>query len=181
MEKKSPDTQEENGLTKEYSSYHGFKSFAQNGTLSVEDLVKGISRMLVAEAKEVEEQVESEGPGEDEEVPETYSPSPAQTFAEALIGGDRMAVFAEFRQQTRDSFTPERFLSDVVCLLDDVYRSRSDGSSCDEHLARISARIDTPTLERVIGALATAIDASYSDSVTASKLALTRALSILGA
>jgi hypothetical protein len=66
-------------------------------------------------------------------------------------------------------------------MLDDVYRGRIDMSPCDENIARLTARFDTPTLEKLVSSLATAIDTSYADSVTAAKLAITRALSALGA
>ncbi len=52
---------------------------------------------------------------------------------------------------------------------------------CDENVARLTARLDTPTLEKLVVALTTAIDTGYTDATTAAKLALTRALSTLGA
>ena len=101
-------------------------------------------------------------------------------FAGALVEGDRAAVFAGLRQHIRGSGAPEQLLSKVACLIDDVYRSRIDGTACDPELARLTARLDTPTLEKLVASLATAIDSSYSTGVTGAKLALTRALTILG-
>ena len=67
----------------------------------------------------------------------------------------------------------EQLLSKVACLIDDVYRSRIDGTACDPELARLTARLDTPTSEKLVASLATAIDSSYSTGVTGAKLALT--------
>ena len=93
-----------------------------------------------------------------------------------------MAVFAGLRQHIRGSGAPEKLVSETVCLLDDAYRARIDGTTdCDADIARITARLDTPTLEKLIASLATAIDSSYSAGVTGAKLALMRALTILGA
>jgi hypothetical protein len=92
-----------------------------------------------------------------------------------------VAVFAGLRQHVRGAGAPEQLISDIVCLLDDVYRSRIDGTVCDADIARMTARLSTPTLEKLVASLATAIDSSYSTGVTGAKLALARALTVLGA
>ena len=185
-----------------YSSYDGFRSFAHNGALSIEDLVKGLSREHTArvaartepvpapeaDAAPVQANVEpifehvetiQDGP------PEESLPSGASTdvrgFAAALVEGDRAGVFAGLRQYVRGGGAPERLVSSVACLVDDAYRARIDGSPCDATMARLTARLDTPTLEKLVVALTTAIDSSYSDNVAGAKLALTRALAVLGA
>ncbi|MFI5260708.1 MAG: hypothetical protein ACHQU0_02870, partial [Candidatus Paceibacteria bacterium] len=179
-----------------YSSYEGFKSFARSGALSIEDIVKGLSREhlthvmpvvpepVVPVVEAVVETVAEPVPAA-EEMPKvvetTNTLTDAHGFASALVGGDREAVFAGLRQHVRGGGAPERLVSSVACLLDDTYRSRMDGTVCDATLERLSARLDTPTLEKLVGALTTAIDSSYSDSVTGAKLAFTRALSVLGA
>ena len=81
----------------------------------------------------------------------------------------------------RGAGAPEQLISSVVCLLDDTYRARIDGTDCDADIARMTARLSTPTLEKLIASLTTAIDSSYSTGVTGAKLALTRALTVLGA
>jgi hypothetical protein len=48
-------------------------------------------------------------------------------------------------------------------------------------VARLTAKIPTPTLEKLVASLATAVDSSYSEGVIGAKLALTRALLVLGA
>ena len=44
-----------------------------------------------------------------------------------------------------------------------------------------SPRVHAPILEKLITSLTTAVDSSYSEGVTGAKLALIRALSVLGA
>jgi hypothetical protein len=178
-----------------YSSYDGFKSFAQNGALSIEDLVKGLSRehsiraavgtiapATLAPAPRVEPIYEHVEPIMNESVFEkTVIPADVRGFTAALLEGDRVAVFAGLRQHVRGSGASEQLISSVACLLDDAYRARIDGSACDPDIARMTARLNTPMLEKLIASLTTAIDSSYSTGATGAKLALTRALSILGA
>ena len=102
-------------------------------------------------------------------------------FVAALLEGDRTAVFYALRQVARGGGDTTRFLADATCMLDDAFRSRVDGTECDPDVARLSAKYQTPVLEEIITSLATAIDASYSSNTTAAKLALTRALSHIGA
>jgi len=171
-----------------YSSYDGFKSFAQNGALSIEDIVKGLSQKhpIVANVEPIYENVEPicerVEPIATNGAAEYNSVTPdVRGFAAALVGGDRAAVFAGLRQYIRGSGEPGKLLSATACLIDDAYRVRVDGTACDPDIARLTARLSTATLEKLIAALATAIDSSYSTSVTGAKLALTRALAVLGA
>ncbi|MDO8575700.1 MAG: hypothetical protein Q7R90_00090 [bacterium] len=186
-----------------YSSYDGFKSYAKNGALSVDDIVKGLSRHQHAVAEHtahvqtnVEPIYEKVEPVFEhvepiyENVETIVSNATVESgavqphirgFAAALVEGDRVAVFAGLRQHLRGGGVPEHLLSKTVCLIDDVYRSRIDGTVCDPDMARMTARLNTPTLEKLVASLATAIDSSYSTGVTGAKLALTRALSVLGA
>ncbi|MDO8593812.1 MAG: hypothetical protein Q7R59_02865 [bacterium] len=173
-----------------YSSYDGFKSFAHNGALSIEDIVKGLARSHPASAhvepvyekvEPIYEHVEPITADTSAEAVSVSAPAHIRGFISALVEGDRMAVFAGLRQQVRGSGSPEKLIAEIVFLLDDAYRARIDGTACDADIARLSARLNTPTLEKIIAALTTAIDSSYSTGVTGVKLALTRALSILGA
>ena len=104
-----------------------------------------------------------------------------RSLIDALIEGDRIAVFTVLRQQVRDGGVPEQLLSTVVCILDDVYRARLYNTPCDADIARLTARLSTPILEKLISSLTTAVDSSYSEGVTGAKLALIRALAVLGA
>lgn len=173
-----------------YSSYDGFKSFSQKEALSIEDIVKALSRehpKIVEQhneerpAPKVEPIYESVQPTVSDMVAETGEHSSVRGFTAALIEGDRAAVFAGLRQQVRGGGSPEQLISSAVVLLDDVYRSRIDGTFCDADISRMAARISTPMLEKLIASLTIAIDSSYSSGVTGAKLALTRALSVLGA
>jgi hypothetical protein len=56
-----------------------------------------------------------------------------------------------------------------------------DGTRSDADVVRLVARLDTPTLEKLVASLTTAIDSSYTAGVTGAKMALTRALGVLGA
>ena len=185
-----------------YSSFDGFRSFAHNDALSVEDIVKGLTRAPQASLQPMTEPIrdtvepifemvepisdsaESEMPLESEpkKTDETSTtPADIRGFTMALVEGDRTAVFAGLRQHMRGGGTAESLLSATACLLDDVYRARVEGTSCDPDIARLTARLATPTLEKLVMSLTTAIDSSYSTDVTGAKLALTRALSTLGA
>jgi len=179
-----------------YSSYDGFKSFAHQGALSVEDIVKGLSSVAGSTSRVVVERVT-------EKAADTPTPSPRENktepaashasaisvdvpvstrgFVAALIEGDRAAVFAGLRQYVRGGGAPERLITDTVCLIDDVYRARIDGTMCDAEIDRLAARLPTPMLETLVAALTTAVDSSYSSGITGAKLALTRALAVLGA
>lgn len=173
----APAAQEPRETPRGYSSYEGFKSFARNDALSIEDIVKGLAR-------NVEPIYENVEPIMVETPPNTMPVSTqmsALDFISALVRGDRAAVFAGLRQRAQGTESPEQLISTAMCLLDDAYRARIDGTETDTNIARLVARLDTPTLEKLISALATAIDSSYSAGVTGAKLALTRALAILGA
>jgi hypothetical protein len=180
-----------------YSSYEGFKSFAHGGALSIDDIVKGLARSRAAsdptlprpsvepvyeKVEPIYDHIEPVGGGSAPEEPRRPSaPANVRGFTSALVEGDRAAVFSGLRQHVRGGGSPEELLSGTVFLLDDAYRARVDGTACDPEIARLTARFDTPTLEKIIAALTTAIDSSYSTGVTGAKLALTRALTVLGA
>jgi hypothetical protein len=185
-----------------YSTYEGFKSFARDGSLSIDDIVKGLARTHAAppplESKGVDFSQNVEPVYENvepiyeniepimndttpEAAPAPVAPTHVRGFVAALIQGDRAAVFAGLRQHLRGAGSPEKLISDIACLLDDAYRARVDGTSADADITRLVARLDTPTLEKLVASLTTAIDSSYSIGMTGAKLALTRALGILGA
>jgi hypothetical protein len=190
-----PFEEEEVKDTRPYSAYDGFKSFATNGALSIEDIVKGLSRSHAEafqrnrkEGLEPETRTEPvydlvEPIEEPKAVPATAAAegTSIHSFLASLIAGDRTGVFAGLREHTQKGGSPNKLIEQTVCMLDDVYRGRIDMSPCDEQTARLTARLDTPTLEKLVSALTTAIDTGYTDATTAAKLALTRALSAIGA
>jgi len=112
---------------------------------------------------------------------EDVTPPHMRGLVAALVEGDRTAVFAGLRQHMRGGGAPESLVTELVCLLDDTYRARIDGVPCDPDLVRLTARLNTPTLEKLVTSLTTAVDSSYSTGVTGAKLALIRALAVLGA
>jgi hypothetical protein len=190
-----------------YSSYEGFKSFANNGSLSIDDIVKGLARSHsisapVVEPKKIEYTPKAEQNIEPvyenvepiyeniepimndpmpEAAPIASAPAHIRGLVAALVEGDRTAVFAGLRQQIRGGGSSEKLVSDIAVLLDDAYRARIDGTQSDADTARLVARLDTPTLEKLVASLTTAIDSSYTTNVTGAKIALTRALAVLGA
>ncbi|MBI5405934.1 hypothetical protein HY972_02765 [Candidatus Kaiserbacteria bacterium] len=182
-----------------YSPYHGFKSFAHDGALSIDDIVKSLSRHHLPRTVEekgepaprvepiyervepVYENVEPIAADTGEAATAVAAPASVRDFAAALLEGDRAAVFAGLRGHVQGAGAPEQLLSSIVCLIDDAYRARIDGTTCDAGIVRLTARFSTPVLEKLVASLTTAIDSSYSTGVTGAKLALTRALAILGA
>lgn len=172
-----PAAQEPREAPRGYSSYEGFKSFAHSGALSIEDIVKGLARNVEPIYENVEP-ITAEIPSNTTPVPIQMS---ARDFISALVRGDRAAVFAGLRQRAQGAESPEQLISTAACLLDDAYRARIDGTNTDTDVARLIARLDTPTLEKLISALTAAIDSRYSVGMTGAKLALIRALSVLGA
>jgi hypothetical protein len=180
-----------------YSTYEGFKSFAHNGALSIEDIVKGLSRKssvpIVERAVEPSPNVEPvyentepiyenvEPISTNASVEASTTPSRIRGLIDALVEGDRVAVFDTLRQHVRSGGAPEHLISNAICSLDDAYRSRIEGTTCDADIARLTARLGTPVLEKLVASLTTAVDSSYSTGVTGSKLALIRALAVLGA
>ena len=116
-------------------------------------------------------------------VPPLYSETrpDIRGFIVALLEGDKDAAFGTVRNVIRGGGKAESLLTETVMALDDAYRARIDGTPLDPELARITGSVPTSQLERVIGALATAVDSSYSQDATGAKLALTRALATLAA
>jgi len=108
-------------------------------------------------------------------------PANAPVFLEALLASDREAVFGMLRAEARSGGNTEAFLTQVACALDDAYRARLEGIPVHPEVARMTAAVATPVLERLVTALASAVDSSYSVGITGAKLAITRALAILGA
>ncbi|HVM58851.1 MAG TPA: hypothetical protein VMT80_00760 [Candidatus Paceibacterota bacterium] len=102
-------------------------------------------------------------------------------FITTLLAGNREGVFSQLRAVAMQGGDTEAFLAQVACALDDAYRARLEGASVHPEIARITQSVATPVLERVVTAFATAVDSSYSIGITGAKLALTRALAVLGA
>ena len=203
-----------------------FKSSAQSGALSVDDIVHGLSRSKqetvsggasvlasstvsdvrdtseslsgilstssMIRSKNTKDEASVKVPSiplksvEEEQVIQTNGTDinnmvSVRGFLATLLEGDRTAVFYALRQITRGGGDATRFLTDATCMLDDAFRARIDGTDCDADIVRLVAKYQTPVLEEIVSALATAIDSSYSSGVTGAKLALAHALSRIGA
>jgi hypothetical protein len=193
-----------------YSAYDGFRSFAKDGALSIDDIVGGLSRETVpvaapepvlartAKTEPIYENVEPvyqnvEPVYQSAEPIRAAAPkpkteaAPAQVapevpgFIEALLRGERETVFGAIRATVRAGGDAEAFLTQVVCALDDAYRARTEGTPVHPEVARVTNDCATPFLERLVTSLSTAVDSSYSVGITGTKLALTRALAMTGA
>ena len=175
-----------------YTSNEGFRSFAQAEALTIDDIVKGLSRETGSEPTEAymtreshvepvivpgTERIQEAAPTPVMETMEIHHDVPA--FIEALLSGDRDQVFGMLRNVNRTGGDSETFVTHTVCALDDAYRARLDGTPCHPEVLRATEGVATPFLERVIASLATAVDSSYSTGVTGAKLALTRALAVV--
>lgn len=177
-----------------YSPHDGFKSFGENGGLTIDDIVKGLSRETGIDFS-YEEKREEAAPAPKaearEEAPRRAPAAPAPAahqveysddivdFIEALLNGNRDHVFGTVRTLNKQGLDTEHFLSQTVCALDDAYRARVEGTEVHGEIERVTRDCHTSFLERLVSSLATAVDSSYSKGVTGSKLALTRALAVV--
>ena len=178
-----------------YSPFEGFRSFAKEETLTVDDIVRGVSSLPVGElptsfggpelvpsfaaATVSDANASSNGDAHGFGNAMASMPTDVRGFIGALLKGDRPATFGALRSTARDGGSVEPFLTNVVCALDDAYRARVDGMPCDPEVERICSSCDTPLLERLVAALSTAIDSSYREGLTGAKLAVTRAFAAL--
>ena len=163
--------------------------------LSVEDIVRGLSRMhqaprpVMHSASPVEvEEEEAEMPEADVAQEMEMPPVQAQPTSvegeelrllNALMSGDRDTTFSILRRSTRGGARPEALIEKVLVFLDSAYRERVEGSACTNDVRRMCASVDTGILEEVISSLASAIDTTYSQSQTGAKLALARAHAVI--
>jgi hypothetical protein len=173
-----------------YSPHEGFRSFASSGSLTIDDIVKGLSRESGMELEIAP--VAPSAPVEAIAPVAKAAPAPARAvknateyaddipgFIEALISGDRDHVFGTVRNVTKQGGNSEEFLSEAVCALDDAYRARTEGADVHPEIARVTKECHTSFLEKLVASLATALDSSYSAGMTGTKLALTRALAVV--
>ncbi|HVW82614.1 MAG TPA: hypothetical protein VHC68_01585, partial [Candidatus Paceibacterota bacterium] len=200
-------TEQQAALAPRHSPYEGFKSFATGGTLSIDDIVKGLSRSPQSAALAEREGVEPPAVRNIEPIYENVepiqmaaempAPEPARTapsakpvaplapevpsFIAALIAGKREEVYATLRQLVQSGADAEAFIAQVSLALDDAYRARTEGAPVHQEIAALTKNLATPVLERLVSSLTSAVDSTYSIGITGAKLALTRALGVLGA
>lgn len=164
-----------------HSPHEGFRSFATGGALTIDDIVKGLSRE--SEMELTRGPIESPAPVARVEAPAPKN-APAYSdnipgFIEALINGDRDHVFGTVRNIAKQGGNTEEFISEAVCALDDAYRAHTEGTQVHPEVARVTRDCHPSFLEKLVSSLATAVDSTYSAGVTGTKLALTRALNVV--
>ncbi len=189
-----------------YSAHEGFRSFAAGEGLTIDDIVKGLSREIEQKhqaaapvAAPTHEEVmqavhtEFEAPTPSPE----YVPAPTASasfkaapavapmndsvrdFIAALLNGDRETVFGMVRAMARQGEDTEAFVSHAACALDDAYRACIDGTTCHPDIAELTNGCHPSFLERLVHSLSGAVDGSYSSGMTGVKMALTRALNVV--
>jgi hypothetical protein len=179
-----------------YSAHDGFRSFAAGEGLTIDDIVKGLSREIeqkhVHEApapmpvhQEIMQSAHEEAPAPAPRYVPAAAPVAApmnadvRDFIAALLNGDRDTVFGMIRSMARQGEDTEAFVSNAACALDDAYRACIDGTTCHPDIAELTNGCHPSYLERLVASLTTAVDGSYSAGMTGVKMALTRALGVV--
>jgi len=181
-----------------YNVHDGFRSFAAGEGLTIDDIVKGLSREIEQKQyeapapthQEVMQAVREEAPAPVAPAPARYVPEAAapvaapmnadvRDFIAALLNGDRDTVFGMIRSMARQGEDTEAFVSHAACALDDAYRACIDGTTCHPDIAELTNGCHPSYLERLVASLTTAVDGSYSAGMTGVKMALTRALGVV--
>ena len=178
-----------------FDAHDGFRSFAAGEGLTIDDIVKGLSRQMelnheapasVPTHEEVQMAVRETAPiAPAYEAPQAAAPAAApvnegvRDFIAALLNGDRDTVFGMVRKMAREGEDTELFISHAACALDDAYRACIDGTTCHPDIAELTRGCHPSFLERLVSSLTTAVDGSYSAGMTGVKMALTRALGVV--
>lgn len=175
-----------------FSSYDGFKSLSESGALTVDDIVKGLSREsddshLLPQAK-VPAATATPVPAE-QGASQAFATNAGSVAADvhqdipgflaALVNGEKDTVFGIIRDITKAGGDAQAFITHAVMALDDAYRAKTDGTPVHPEVARVCENCAPNFLEKLITSLSTAVDSSYSAGVTGVKLAVTRALAIV--
>jgi hypothetical protein len=174
-----------------FSAHDGFRSFAAGDGLTIDDIVKGLSRQIELNH---EPEAPVAAPVMESVREETPAPAPVRAaapaaatpmnenvrdFIKALLDGDRDTVFGMIRKMAREGEDTELFVSHAACALDDAYRACIDGTTCHPDIAELTNGCHPSFLERIVSSLTTAVDGSYSAGMTGVKMALTRALGVV--
>ncbi|HEY0947876.1 MAG TPA: hypothetical protein VGE53_00075 [Candidatus Paceibacterota bacterium] len=175
-----------------FSAHDGFRSFAAGDGLTIDDIVKGLSRQIELNhepeapvaAPVVMESVREEAPAAAPvraAAPVAATPinENVRDFIKALLDGDRDTVFGMVRKMAREGEDTELFVSHAACALDDAYRACIDGTTCHPDIAELTNGCHPSFLERIVHSLSGAVDGSYSSGMTGVKMALTRALGVV--
>ncbi len=101
------------------------------------------------------------------------------SFVEWMVEGNSRNLFGFIRMMTHQSHSGVDFMKAVVFELDSAYRARTTrGITSDPYVSAAISRLSNRELEKMIEALVTGIDVSYSNEETAIKLALAKVLDI---
>jgi hypothetical protein len=191
-----------------YSAYQGFKSFGRDGALTIDDIVKGLSRQksvhqvsasnaepVYEHVEEINDRVEPIYENVEEIAPAAQrpagaarpqaskaAPAPAAevpAFLALVLAGDRDGAFSMIRSIVREGGDAESFLTQVAVALDDAYRARLDGTPVHGEIARVTDGCATGFLEKLVAAFSTGVDSTYSQGISGAKLAVARALGVV--
>lgn len=182
--------------TPTYSQHDGFRSFAAGDGLTIDDIVKGLTREIEQKQQTVVSATAAVPTHEEVVAAVQHAPAPVfqtaapavptaaitgdvRDFIEALLKGERDTVFGMIRNKARQGEDTELFVSQAACALDDAYRACIDGTTCHPDIAELTQGCHPSFLERLVASLSTAVDGSYSAGMTGVKIALTRALGVV--
>lgn len=157
-----------------FSPYEGFKSYAQGETVTVEDIVKGLARESGASALHSAHIAHEQTVMHEHDTKKIASTAQANAFLSLLVEGEKEEAFQMLRDIEEAGEGAEPFLKRVLTAVESALQARIGGGTCDVRVMEILGNCDTPALEKLVSALATADKGRQSG-----KLALTRAFSAL--
>lgn len=98
-----------------------------------------------------------------------------------VASGQSEKAFDFLRTLSLTSQSAQDFMEKTVCELDDAYRCRMDNTGApNEHTTAAIANLSNSEVEKLIEALASAVDRSYGSEYTSAKVALVKALGVKG-
>lgn len=157
-----------------FSPYEGFKSYAQGETVTVEDIVKGIARESGAASLHDAHAMHDEPKAHAHDPAKAASSAQANAFLDLLVQSERDDAHAMLRDIEEHGEGAEPFLKRVLTAVESALNARKNGGTCDLRTMEVLGNCETPALEKLAAALATA-----DGDTQGGKLALTRALSAL--
>lgn len=100
-----------------------------------------------------------------------------ERFVSALFSGDRDVACATLLELEHASVSPLRFATKVATLLDQLYRSRKNGTPfTDVALKEQTSAFSEARLQELVDVFAHALDGAYASKYTGLKIALAQAL-----
>jgi len=157
-----------------FSPYEGFKSYAQGDVVTIDDIVFGLARESGATELHNARVMHDEAKPHAHQSTNVAPASQANAFLELLVSGERDGAFAILRDVEEHGEGAESFLKRTFTAVESALEARIGGGTCDMRVMEILGRCDTPVLEKLVSALATA-----DGDTKGGKLALTRAFGAL--